>query len=185
MELKKVQSNIAMGILLISWSMLFAALFLGYFVFRFSQDAWPPMGMSRVPVFWPSISTLVLALSSYTYWLFQKSYLEGKKEEGAQNLVITIILAFGFLVMQFQLWSVLKDQGLYANAGIFPSLLYGFTWIHFAHIGLGVPALVLLWFCLMKKNIFNMGELSIINLGRFWHFLGVIWLLMFLSLFVF
>ena len=185
MELKKVQSNIAMGILLISWSMLFAALFLGYFVFRFSQESWPPMGMSNVSLIWPGVSTLVLALSSYTYWLFQKTFLEGKKVEGCKFLLMTIALAIGFLVMQFQLWGALKGQGLYVNAGIFPSLLYGFTWIHCAHIGLGIPALILLWFCLTKKNIFNFDELSIINLGRFWHFLGIIWLIMFLGLFVF
>ena len=185
MELKRVQSNIGMGIILISWSMLFAALFLGYFVFRFSQDSWPPMGMARVPLLWPSISTLVLGFSSYAYWLFQKTFLEEKQQEGCKYLVLTIVIAFTFMAMQFQLWNVLKAQGLYANAGIFPSLLYGFTWIHCAHIGLGIPALLLLWFCLTKKNIFNIGELFIINLGRFWHFLGVIWLMMFLGLFVF
>jgi len=151
MELKRVQSNIGMGILLISWSMLFAALFLGYFVFRF----------------------------------FEKEFSAKRKVEGCKYLLITIVLACSFLFMQFHLWGVLKNHGLYVNAGIFPSLLYGFTWIHFAHIGLALPALGLLWFCLARKNIFNLGELFIINLGRFWHFLGVIWLMMFLGLFVF
>ena len=185
MELKRVQSNIGMGILLISWSMLFASLFLSYFVFRFSQDSWPPMGMAKVSLLWPSLSMVLMLVSSYAYNKFQTGYLTGNKKDSLKILQATILLAALFLACQFLLWSDMKAIGLYASAGIFPSLLYGFTWIHWAHVILAVPALVFLAYSLGVNNRFKMGELSIINIGRFWHFLGIIWLLIYLALFVF
>ena len=185
MELKKVQSNIGMGILLISWSMLFAALFLGYFVFRFSQESWPPMGMPKVSLFWPSVSSLILLASSASYHKFQTLFFGGQKEESGLFLKVTFFLSVLFLGSQFALWHELKISGLYVSAGIFPSLLYGFTWIHAAHVVFGFIAFFILGFSLFYRNFLKMGELSVINIGRFWHFLGIVWLVMYLGLFVF
>ena len=48
-EGQKIVSSIAMTIVLISFSMLFASLFMGYAVYRIQNPVWPPMGMQRVP----------------------------------------------------------------------------------------------------------------------------------------
>jgi len=181
----KLVSSIAMALVLISFSMLFAALFLGYAVYRMQNPVWPPMGMQRVPLTLPSISTLMIGISSLFYVYFQKGYESFSKKQMKIGLFSTFLFALLFVGSQFLLWSEMHSIGLFVEAGVFPSLLYAFTWIHAAHIGLGLICLLFL------LPVLSSGELSfkmdnrIINIGKFWHFLGLIWLIIYLVLFVF
>lgn len=166
-------SNISMIVTLISFTMLFATLFLGYAMYRLTSEQWPPMGMEALSLGLPSLSTFVIAFSSYTYWKFEKN---GK----TFWLKATGFFGLLFMVSQLMLWSSLQASGLYAGSGIFGSIVYGFTWIHAAHILMGLGALVWLNFKL-KRN--NATQLTVQNVGKFWHFLGIVWLVMFVFIF--
>jgi cytochrome c oxidase subunit 3 len=88
-----------------------------------------------------------------------------------------------FLGCQWKLWADLKEMGILVTNGILPSMLYAFTWLHAAHIILGLMALLwLAWFMFKKTD--QLTDVKVINVGKFWHFLGVVWLLMHLMLFV-
>lgn len=179
---KLEQHNVAMTVTLVSWAMMFASLFLGYFIFRFNAPVWPPVELVGVPKVLPFISTIVMALSSVTYWMMEKNLF---KDENKTKLfwVATFALGLGFLGCQWQLWSDLKASGILVTNGIVPSMLYAFTWLHAAHIVLGLVGLLwLAWF--VFKNTNELTDVKVINVGKFWHFLGVIWLLMYLMLFV-
>ena len=61
----EVQSSITMTILLVSFSMLFGTLLLGYLIYRARSAQRPPMGV-EVPGFYaPSLSTFFIILSSF------------------------------------------------------------------------------------------------------------------------
>ena len=60
---KDVANSIAMVITLVSFTMLFAVFFLGYAIFRLNAQEWPPMGMNKVGLGIPSLSTLIIILS--------------------------------------------------------------------------------------------------------------------------
>ena len=87
-EGKKLASSIAMTMSLVTFAMLFATMFLGYTVFRMQQPVWPPMGMPRVGLTIPLLSTLLIVVSSFTYWKFEKN-IETKKW-----LIITTLLGY-------------------------------------------------------------------------------------------
>jgi len=77
----------------------------------------------------------------------------------------------------------MKSTGVYVEtSGIFGSVIYGFTWIHAVHMVLGLCALLYLKIVL-KPNTVNVLQKTV-NVEKFWHFLGVIWIIMFLTLFV-
>ena len=83
-------------------------------------------------------------------------------------------------------WSDLAFRGITQGSGIFGSMIYGFTWIHIAHVAIGIALLT--WLTLKVKNISTMemkDTLRAKNVGMFWHFLGLVWLIMYLILFVF
>ena len=124
------------------------------------------------------ISTFVILLSSFTYWMFEKNFEVSRENKGW--LWITALLGFAFLGTQITLWSSLKASGLYSSSGIFGSIIFGFTWIHAAHILLGIGALA--WLA-VKLKMEEMKLMTVQNVGKLWHFLGIIWLIMFITIF--
>ena len=173
----KAIGNIAMVFVLVSFSMLFATLFMGYAALRSSAPVWPPMGMTNLPMLYPIMSTVFIALSSLTWNQFEKTV-------ALKWVVMTLALGLAFTASQFGLWSQLKDLGILAGTGVFASIIYTFTWIHVAHIVAALALLIwpIIW---VKKNeVTDVRVVKISSIGKFWHFLGIIWALMFVTLFV-
>lgn len=176
----KVISNVAMAITLVIFGMLFCTIMMGFAIYRFTAPVWPPAGMEKPSLLWPTISTLIIVASSAIYYQFEKKIGEGVNQ--SKLLLATLILGIGFMVSQFIFWNELSSQGLFVSSGIYPSILYSFTWIHAAHI---IAALVLLvWLYFSLRTLDKMTTVKVANVGKFWHFLGVIWLIMFVTIFV-
>ena len=182
LETTKVSSSLAMTIVLISWGMLFATLFLMYVIYRSSNPVWPPMGMERISLFVPTISLALMLISSLTFEIAKNAFKNNLPKKCKIYWWATFILGLGFLFFQTMLWKIFHGADLYASSGIFPSILHAFTWIHFVHMVLGVMGLMFL-FPLLKKSHEN-GLMRFENVGKFWHFLGIIWLIMFVILFL-
>ncbi|WP_372655285.1 heme-copper oxidase subunit III [Halobacteriovorax sp.] len=181
---RQITSSIAMTVILVTFSMLFASLLLGFTVFRLTSDVWPPMGFERVDLFLPTISTIVIAISSFTFWKYEKLFLVENAEKKLW-LSFTMVLGFSFMVAQAMLWSDLHSKGIYVQDGIFPSIIFSFTWTHAAHV-------VVAWFLLfylvptLKEGVsVEKLENRVFNIGKFWHFLGVVWLIMYITIFLF
>jgi len=177
-EEKMFQYSVAMTVTLIAFGMLFATLFLGYFLVRFNTPMWPPVEIQNMPKLLPFLSTLVMGISSFTYYRMEKS-----ETQRGLYWKLTFALGVAFLVLQWILWGALKERGILVSNGNVPSMVIAFTWIHAAHI---VMALItLLWlgrFVFKKKE--ELSAIKLINVGKLWHFLGIIWLLMYLMMFV-
>lgn len=176
----KIISSIAMIVTLVSFGMLFLTLMMSFALFRFTSPVWPPAGMERPSLFLPTLSTLIIALSSFFYMSFEKRVLEGVSEK--KKLLFTLILGCAFMISQFIFWSQLKSHGIFVSSGIFPSIIYAFTWIHAAHIVAGLGLLMWLYGTLKSPNAKTAVMVS--NIGKFWHFLGIVWLIMFVTIFV-
>ena len=185
-NIETIQSSITMTVLLISFSMLFGTLFLGYMVYRVRATVWPPMGMNDIGLFYPSFSTFVIFFSSVTYYIFEKLLNDKKLTSAKRYLFLSLLLGLGFCASQYMVWRDLALRGITQSSGIFGSMLYGFTWIHIAHVLVGILILVWLGFKSFKINsIEYKDKLRAKNVGMFWHFLGLVWFVMFLGLFVF
>ncbi len=180
----ELQGSVALIVALVSFSMLFATLFLGYSVFRLTSDMWPPAGMARIPLTIPTLSTVIVLVSSAFAWILEKS---GYERKSMSFYFISFFTGIGFVVCQFYLWNMLKTIGVFTNSGIYPSMIYAFTWIHTAHMVLGLIAFIYLGFLLFKNNWILDDSIKLQKANsvlRFWHFLAVIWLMMYALLFV-
>lgn len=184
LEHRKLQVSVGGGVIMISFAMLFATLFLGYAIYRFSHPVWPPQGFQNISVFWPSISTAVIAISSifleWSYAAFEKGELKVFKK----FWYLTLSLGLAFVLSQFFVWNSLNFIGVYYNSGILGSILHGFTWIHAAHVILGIISLLFL-FPVTRLNHYQESFVpKFLLIKKFWHFLGVVWLLMYIGLFL-
>lgn len=176
----QVISSIAMIVTLVSFGMLFLTMMMAFALFRFTAPIWPPAGMTKPSLLLPTISTLIIALSSVFYVKFEKNVLKGTADK--RNLLITLVLGFAFMISQILFWNHLKSQGILVSSGIFASIMYAFTWIHAAHIVAGLGLLIWLYISLNKPD--SLTAVKVSSFGKFWHFLGIVWLIMFLTIFV-
>ena len=184
LDKRRAVSNIGMVVILVSFAMLFAALLLGYVVFRLTNEVWPPMGMQIVPLTLPFVSTVIIGVSSLMYMNFEKSFNAKDVSNSKKYFFLTLLLGLAFMGVQFLLWGQMADIGLYVSAGVFPSLLYALTWVHAGHIVVALLALLLLVPAVFK-DYSDEKIIWVQNIGKFWHFLGIIWFIMFVVMFVF
>jgi cytochrome c oxidase subunit 3 len=183
-------SKIAMTIMMISWAIFFVTLFVVYALFRATSNVWPPAGFDPIPLNLPLISTFIVCASSMTYELFRSKFLTRHFAQAKLFLLTTFLLGLGFLGTQASLWRLMKSLGYYVESGVFTSLVYSFTWIHSAHIGLAIIALFWVFYKFngyLKDNKTDNESHALLfkNVGTFWHFLGIVWLIIFITIFVF
>lgn len=177
-EMLLVQNSVAMTVTLCSFAMLFATMFLGYFLVRSNVSVWPPIEIQGLPQGLPFFSTVVMLLSSLTYYFF-----EHKSNGRKTNFILTIVFGVLFLFSQWLLWGSLEDSGILVSDGMVPSMVYAFTWLHAAHIALALFLLLWLGFYVFFRTA-GFNQIKVINVGKFWHFLGIVWILMYLLIFV-
>lgn len=179
-----VNSYLGMTIALASMLMLFGSLFVCYLIVRFRQSQWPPMGTPELPVFLPMINTIVLLLSSI---LLHRSI---QKLEASNNhafkfwLLSSVIMGFAFLACQWLLMQKLADIGIYVHSGALGSVFYGITLFHGIHVIAGLIGLLSLLPGAFSGHYIQKGSLSVRIVALFWHFIDVVWIFLYVSLFL-
>ncbi len=182
MKRAEQQQNLAMMVVHIMTGMLFTTLFMGYAIYRASAQTWPPMGVSKIALGWPMLSSVAILMSSWFCHQVVVALRSKQFEKAKMDLHVTIALGFCFMLIQGFLWSHMKSIGLYTSSGIFASVIYAFTWIHAAHMVLGLGSLT--WLKLVFKPSNESLLQKAVNVEKFWHFLGLVWLIMFITIFV-
>lgn len=160
--------------------MLFVGLSSGYIVRR-AEGNWLQFEM-------PSdfqLSTILVVLSSITmFWAFYAA----KKDELNQikaALISTFILGFAFCLSQIQAWENLMNSGLFfAGSEASSSWLYVITATHFVHIIGGLIALLIAIIQAFRLNIHKKNMLRISLINTYWHFVGILWIYLYLFLFL-
>lgn len=181
---EKARSSIAMVMTMVSFSMLFATLMLGYVAYRFTSEVWPPLGMQRASLGLPTISTVIILLSSMTYFLAETSFIQKKTSEFKAYFTLTFLLGIAFMISQMFFWKDLQASGIYVDTTVFASIIYGFTWIHAAHVVGGIIALLFLVPTWKGKREVYRSEIWLKGVGQYWHFLGLVWVILFFSIFI-
>jgi cytochrome c oxidase subunit 3 len=87
-----------------------------------------------------------------------------------------------FLAGQLDAWKQLAAQGVYLPSGPYSSFFYVLTAAHGLHLGGGIIVLVyLLW--RIRRSGPERKLLEVFrNCATYWHFVGVVWVLLYLLL---
>lgn len=165
---------------MISITMTFGGLTSAYVVSK-SRPDWLESFQLPSPFYW---STLVIVLSSITFWWAKKN-LNTNNTSTRKGLLATLVLALTFVALQIQGFSELISQGYYftgAESNVTTSFLYVLVLVHMAHLVGGlVVLLVVLTNHYMGKYEENPLGLSLAH--TFWHFLGFLWVYLFVFLY--
>lgn len=177
-------SSLGMVIALGSWAMMFAAMFYAYLGARARFEVWPPPGVPHLPVALPAVNTAVLLASSGVIAYAVRELGRGRKRLLSPLLGAGVALGLAFLGLQLVVWRDLWLAGLLPSSGLYGSVFYGLTGLHALHVlaGLGVLAVVLGKALRGAYSTENAYKVRLV--AMFWHFVDVVWVLMFLSIYV-
>lgn len=181
---QRVNRTLGMVFFVGSWSMAFGTLFLAMLILRDKIGFWPPRGIELPSTAMATVATGVLLLSSV---LLHLSVSRGRRgRDGFLGLwVAGTLVGVAFAALQAWLWYDLTARGRSADSGLYESLFYGLTWVHAAHVVCGLAALI--WMAVgIARGRYGPHLISTVqNAAIFWHFVDVVWVVLFFAFFVF
>jgi len=125
------------------------------------------------------INTAILFASSIS---IQLSLFFLKREQNKYALLVLVAaLAFAlqFLISQLMLWQHLHSLGYYVSNNPANSYFYMLTAVHGIHVLGGLAVLTLALIRFWRKSASNRLSESVILCARYWHYLFIVWLLLF------
>lgn len=168
---------------MLSIAMTFAGLTSAYIVSK-SRPDW--LKEFELPMAF-TISTMVILLSSISIWIAKKNVKKNNVSNTSLWLLITFGLGIVFIVSQFSGFRELISQGYFftgAQSTITTSFLYVLTVLHLIHLFAGIIVLIVVMFN-NYKNKYKIQKLGFELAVTFWHFLGVLWVYLFVFLYFF
>ena len=132
-----------------------------------------------------ALSCLAVVLSSLTFYFAKRMMKSDKRAITSVLLVATFLLGIFFIVNQFKGFQQIIDAGYYftgPSSSVTTSFIYVIAMLHIAHVVVGLISITIV----LVKNF--MGKYSSKNMlgielsENFWHFVGALWIFLFLFL---
>jgi cytochrome c oxidase subunit III len=150
----------------------FAALMVAYYWRSQTRDHWEPVQLPSI--LW--LSTGLILSSSVTLEIGRHKFRHGHWRQASKLLMTTAAIGLAFVGCQLTGWWDLVQQGAYLVENPHASFFYIFTGLHAAHLIGGMIALAILVLGRRKRREW------VDSATYYWHFLGVLWLLLFATL---
>ncbi len=133
--------------------------------------------------FW--VSTLVILISSVTFQAAWHLVKKNKQSLATGQLFLTFLLAIAFFLLQLYGFQEIVNSGFYFTgsfSNVTTTFIYVVVILHLVHLLAGFIALTVIIINQLRKKYTPVQHIGI-ELGViFWHFLGLLWLLLFLFL---
>jgi len=183
-----VQRGLNMGVALfiVSEAFFFLAIFWAYFHSALSPTVelgaqWPPMGIEAINAFeLPLLNTVLLLASGVTITYSHHSLIQGNRSGALYGGLFTIILAAIFTGFQGVEYSV---SSFTLSDGAFGSCFYFGTGFHGLHVIIGTIFLAVGFWRILAYHLTENHHLGFEAGILYWHFVDVVWLFLFLSVY--
>ena len=184
-------AKLGMWVFLVTEILFFGGLFAAYIVYR----AWYPdlylMASTELNTFWGAVNTIVLIGSSLTVAMAIRSAQLNQQKGLIINLLITISLAFVFMVIKYFEYTHKFELGIFPGeyytyegiahekANIFFSIYYMMTGLHGVHVLIGIGLMI--WLVVKaRKGVFHSNYYTPVEItGLYWHLVDIIWIFLF------
>lgn len=163
-------------------SAFFAYLLASYFYLAsMSSNPWPTGGPPALGLV--ILNTAILITSSVVLEAGRRKGERGKSGSLRIAMAVTILLGLVFLVLQGVEYS---HKGFTPTTDAYGSLFFTITGFHAAHVFAGLVMLTTVLFRGSRRAAHesSSGWLSVMNVSMYWHFVDVVWLAVFTSLYL-
>jgi cytochrome c oxidase subunit 3 len=170
-------------VFLVSESMLFLGLFVAYFAFRVVTPTWPPAGTPELELILPGINTIILLSSSFVIHRADTAIKE-KGDVKAARLWFLLTMAMGATFLAGQVYEY-NHLGFGLTTNLFASTFYVLTGFHGLHVLVGLLLMsAVLWRSRRPGHYSTTRHFGIEATEVYWHFVDVIWIILFLILYI-
>lgn len=167
---------------IISMGMMFAGITSGYIVSRNRPDWINDFELPSSFLY----STILIVLSSVALYFVKPLILKQKRGNATFLLLVTFLLGSAFIGLQFYGFQQILAEGYYftgSASSITTTFVYLIVIAHIAHVLAGLIVLLVLIYNHFKQR-YNAGQMLGLELGAtFWHFVDVLWIILFLFLY--
>ena len=133
----------------------------------------------------PLINTLLLLASGVTLTIAHHAVIANDRAKILVWLGATIVLGVIFLFFQAEEYiHAYNDLNLTLGSGIYGSTFFMLTGFHGMHVTLGTIMLIVVWFRVLKGHFTSDNHFAFEAVAWYWHFVDVVWLLLFLFVYV-
>ena len=174
---------LAVKLAILSEIMLFGALFAAYFVIRGGSGAWPPAsGPDRPELLLPGLNSVLLVTSSVSMQLAVRAAGRGAdRSRLVRWLGLTLLLGGIFIFVQGYEF---MNNGFGLDAGVFGSTFYILTGFHGAHVLAGLAMIAIVANRARRGLVSAEHHTAVEATSYYWHFVDVVWLFLFSTLYV-
>lgn len=144
---------------------------------------WPTSGPGMTEPFtpmaaWglPAVNTLILLLSGATVTWAHWGLLKNNRKQLTIGLVLTILLGVTFLFLQAHEYA---EAGFTIKTGIYGTTFFMLTGFHGLHVTMGAIMLTIILFRVLAGHFTAENHFAFEGVAWYWHFVDVVWLLLF------
>ena len=183
--------KLGMWLFIVSDSLTFSALLMGYAYLR-ASNVWPTPFPFYPSIVFSSVMTFCLLSSSLTMVFGVSASSRGDKARARKWILATVFFGAAFVVLHLIEWKHLIGEGLRpfslpaewvrlftTSDGQLPSPLFGATFftitgLHMFHVATG-----LIYLLVMCARIKKVSHEDIEISGLYWHFVDLVWMFVF------
>lgn len=178
------RGKFAIWLFLATEVMFFSGLIGAYIVLRSAAASWPDP-QTRLAVDLTALNTFFLITSSWTMVKAVFAAKRGDKGKLLSWLAVTILIGSVFVGIQVYEYFELIREGALPKVDIFWSTFYAMTGFHGTHVVVGVIWLIYVWFGALRGKYTAKNNLGVELAGLYWHFVDLVWVLLFTIVYLF
>jgi cytochrome c oxidase subunit 3 len=166
--------------LIVTEGSLFAYLIFSYLYLAVQNTRhWPPEGLPKLPL--GSVNTAILLTSSVFVWLCERLVKRKRVRLAAGSMAIGVLLGVIFAGIQLHEW---HDHSYGATSNLYGSLYFTITGFHLAHVLVGLIVLIALGLWTSFGYFDERRHAALTIGGLYWHFVDVVWLFIFTTIYL-
>ena len=140
------------------------------------KEQFTPMGAIGIPL----LNTIILLTSGFTLTLAHHALKSNHR--GALKLWLAVTVLLGFTFLGFQIYEYMhaySELNLKLSTGVYGSTFFMLTGFHGAHVTIGAIMLSVMLFRAVKGHFTPDHHFAFEAAAWYWHFVDVVWLLLF------
>lgn len=174
-----IRGKVGMWLFLVSDSLTFGGLLAAYGASRIGSTDWPvPTQVLDVPL--TALNTFILICSSVTMVKALSAIRHGDLKGLKKFLLATILGGVIFLSIQAFEWThLIGHEGLRLRNNLFCATFFSLTGFHGAHVFAGVIYLLVILWRATRGDFTATHHDRVEVAGLYWHFVDLVWILVF------
>jgi heme/copper-type cytochrome/quinol oxidase subunit 3 len=163
---------------------IFGVLFATYFYLRFkNMPVWPPDGIKQPTLGLPLLMSAFLLTSSIPMHIAELGVKKGKDSWLKIGLAVSFLLGAGFMVIMLGFEYPEKLKEFTPQTDVYGSLFFLITGLHGSHVLVGLMMNAWAQVKTARGRFDHAHHLTMLNVAAYWHFVDVIWIFVFLTLY--